>query len=73
MWKRIEEENPTFSSQFVVYGTVNIGTEHETKCRFVAKWDNELKRWTDFNGDDFTGINESVEFWYDFNYIANPL
>lgn len=72
MWKKIKGEKPKYSGTYYVFGTVNKDTVHETKSRFVADYDTCIDKFTDAQGEDFTFINESVEYWFDFSLVKNP-
>jgi len=72
MWKNKRTEKPQKSGTYVVYGTVNRGTEFECKSRYYAYWHNTDNVFTDNEGEDLTGLNESIEFWFDMDLIDNP-
>ena len=69
MWKSVKEELPKNQSlsEYRVFGTWNKGTEHEKSSHSKAFF--EDGRWCDKEGEDFVGINESVEFWFDDSYL----
>lgn len=73
MWTDINKKQPTHHGAYTVFGTVNKGTEHETKCMFTAYWCEQSKSFTDKDGEDLTGINEGVKFWFDFSKVADPI
>lgn len=73
MWINIQEQKPKgIGSAYTCYGTVNKGTEHETRTHFTAYWQGEEYGWSDKCGEDLIGINESVEYWFDFNQVDYP-
>lgn len=70
MWKKTENEKPSFFGQFMCFGTVCVGTEYEQKSKFYACYNNGV--FTDKDGEDLIGINESVEYWFDFSNVEDP-
>lgn len=73
MWKNRRFNLPEKSGVCLVFGTVNKGTKHENKEPFFAFWDSSKKHFSDLEGEDLTGINDSVEFWFDLSQISNPI
>lgn len=73
MWTDIKKEQPTHDGSYTVFGTVNKGTEHEINSKFTAYWCKQSKSFTDKDGEDLTGINEGVKFWFDFSKVAHPI
>ena len=73
MWTDINKKQPTHHGAYNVFGTVNKGTEYETNCMFTAYWCEQSKSFTDRDGEDLTGINEGVKFWFDFSKVADPI
>lgn len=70
MWKKISEEKPKIRGFVKCFGLLWEGTDFEEKARFNAFYDGE--RFVDKDGEDLTGINDSVEYWFDFDEIENP-
>ena len=70
MWKKLSHEYPLQTGFLQCFGILNKGSEFECKGRFYAFYDGET--FTDRNGEDLTGINESVDYWFDFNEVENP-
>lgn len=73
MWKNINDERPKINGAYKVFGTVNKGSEHETECVYDGYWDSGLNAFTDKDGEDLTGINEGVKFWFDFSQVPDPV
>jgi hypothetical protein len=71
MWKNINSEKPTRRGHYYCFGTIYKGTEFEKQSKFSAYWQGDS--FTDKDGDDFTHINESAEYWFDFSLIPTPL
>lgn len=69
MWKLFQINKPIQSGVYYCYG---IKSKFEKYSRFVAYWDNENKIWSDKDGEDLIGINQSVEYWFDINLVNNP-
>lgn len=70
MWNNYSKKNPDSYGAFLVFGTVNKGTNHQQRTKFIAFWDGE--QFVDREGEDLTYINESVEYWFDFGSITDP-
>lgn len=71
MWKKIIESKPTLDGVYTVFGVVNSGSEFETKCRFMAKW--QLDKFYDLNGERLTDNYENISHWFDFDEIEDPI
>jgi hypothetical protein len=69
-WVKAIEEKPNGKGFFKCFGTLNKGTKHEKRTYFDAFYDGD--RFVDKDGEDLIGINESVEYWFDFSTIKNP-
>ncbi len=72
MWTNRKHQKPKYRGCYTVFGTVNKGTEYETNQRFKAYWDNIDEIFTDKDGEDLTGINEGIIFWFDFSKVPDP-
>jgi len=72
MWINKQEQKPKFDGAYIVFGTVNKGTEHETNCRYTAYWSNVLEAFTD-KDDDLIYNDERIKFWFDFNAVPDPV
>jgi len=72
MWVNRNDKNPEYDGAVKVFGTVNKGSEHETKTKFNTHWDESRGVFTDSDGEDLTGIDEGVEYWWDFSQVADP-
>lgn len=74
MWISVKEQVPGEKEQggYKVYGLWNKGSEYEAKGIATAYWHGKEYGWKDGQGDDLTGINESVTHWYDFSQVAPP-
>jgi hypothetical protein len=73
MWIKIQKQKPPgIGAAYTCYGSVNRGTLHETRTHFIAYWQGEEYGWTDKDGEDLIGINESVEYWFDFSKVEPP-
>lgn len=69
-WKRYPDNTPERYGIFRVFGEVNVGTDHQTEQQFYAHWNGET--FTDADGEDLTGINESVTHFLLDSSIDNP-
>ena len=66
-----KNQPPQYHGAYTCFGTLHKGDAHEVRTTFDAYWNGD--RWTDKDGEDLTYINESVEYWFDFSRVANPL
>ena len=73
MWINRKEQEPEFTGAYHVFGIINKGSKYETQTKFVAYWENNLNAFVDQQGEDLTGINEGVKYWFDFNQVPNPV
>ena len=69
----MKEEKPKYTGAYHVFGTVNKGSKHEAETQFVAYWENNLDAFVDQQGEDLTGINDGVKYWFDFSLIPDPV
>ena len=72
MWIDIKNKKPKKQGAYLCFGIVNKGTEYENRSKFTAHWQGEQYGWSDKEGEDLIGINESVEFWFDFDEVQTP-
>lgn len=72
MWKNIKQERPTHYGHYYCFGTRWKNTKDEERRVFSAYYQDDENCFTDEDGDDFTNINESVEYWFDFSSVPNP-
>jgi len=72
MWINKKLRTPEVQGTYTVFGTVAKGSPEEKECRFTACWLGEKYGWGDANGEDLTGINDGVKFWYDFTQVIDP-
>lgn len=70
MYINRNDQAPEHTGMYNVFGTVNKGTAHEFTGKFTAFWNGEA--FTDKDGEDLIGINDSVEFWFDMSWVADP-
>ena len=71
MWIKRKENNPAKNGIYYCFGTVCKGTEYETENAFYAYYNNGM--FTDRDGEDLIGINDIVDYWYDYSKIDNPI
>lgn len=71
MWTNRQFNEPKRYGAYTCFGTVNKNTPHEVRTKFTAFWNGE--RFTDKDGDDLTQIDESAEWWFDMDKVANPI
>lgn len=70
MYINRNDQTPVHTGMYNVFGTVNKGTAHEFTGKFTAFWNGEA--FTDKDGEDLIGINDSIEFWFDMSWVADP-
>jgi hypothetical protein len=72
MWINRNEQQPQHTGAYTCFGTLHKGdVHHEVRTTFEAYWNNH--KFVDKDGEDLTYINESVEYWFDFSKVENPV
>jgi hypothetical protein len=72
MWIDCKEKQPEYSDQRInpVWGMFNIGSPHYFEGLTYCQWNGE--KWVDFDGEDLTGLHESVTHWFDMTKVEPP-
>lgn len=71
MWIKIEENRPPKNGIYYCFGVMLKGSKYECESAFYAYYNDGV--FTDKDGEDLIGINEEVEYWYDYSRIENPI
>lgn len=71
MWKNKKRELPDSTGFVKCVNVINEGTLFQQCYKFDAFFNGE--KFTDQDGEDLTEIDESVDFWFDFNEVELPI
>jgi len=73
MWKLIKEEKPKSFKVVPLYGTVNIGTEHEKKNTTYGYYEKEYDWFMNpFGNDPILKESTNITHWFDFDKVEKP-